>query len=886
MTGDSAERTTGAATAPPPGLPGLDPAWSRLLRARSADGTLRTWHLLDTGPLLEASGVVPVGTVLAVHGNPTWSYLWRDVVAASLDAPPERSWRVVAVDQLGMGWSERPAGARRLATRVTDLGLLTDALGLAGPVVTLGHDWGGVVSLGWAIDHPELLAAVVLLNTGVRMGPEPLPAALRLALAPGVRRAGTAGTTAFLDTTLALAHPRLGADVRAAYRAPYRSVARRAAIEAFVADIPAAPGHPSRAEFARIGSGTAALTVPALLLWGPADPVFGERYLADLMARLPHADVHRFEGAGHLVAEDADIAGTVLTWLDDVLGEGSPPLGSAAPNAGAAAAAPFEPLWSVLESRADDDGLALAELAPLGGRGPRTVGWRLLSRRVAELATGLHRIGVRRGQRVSLLVPPGADLTAALYACLRIGAVVVVADAGLGLRGLTRAVRGARPDWVIGVPAALAVATALRWPGTRISTATLPAAARRLLGVRHSFGELVRRGADVDLPDPPGPEDPAAVLFTSGSTGPAKGVRYTHRRLAGVRDALRGLFDVREDAGLVAGFGPFALLGPAFGCRTAIPDMNVTKPASLTASALAAAAASVGAESVFLSPAALRNVVATADGLDPSGRAALTRVRVLLSAGAPVGEPLLARATAVFPSASLHTPYGMTEGLLITDVTLDGIRAAGAGGPGGGVCVGLPAAGSRIRIAPLDASGRAAATGSGIQGTTGEILVSAPHILDGYDRLWRTDRAARAGTADDRWHRTGDVGHLDGGGRLWVEGRLPHVIVTADGVVTPVGVEQAAERVPAVRRAAAVGVGPRGVQQLVLVVETDPAVARPAVADLGLADAVRAEVPRPVAAVLVVPVLPTDIRHNSKIDRASLGAWASDVLAGGRMRRP
>jgi acyl-coenzyme A synthetase/AMP-(fatty) acid ligase len=169
---------------------------------------------------------------------------------------------------------------------------------------------------------------------------------------------------------------------------------------------------------------------------------------------------------------------------------------------------------------------------------------------------------------------------------------------------------------------------------------------------------------------------------------------------------------------------------------------------------------------------------------------------------------------------------------------------------------------------------------------TGEILVSAPHVMARYDRLWLTHAAARR---DAGWHRTGDVGHLDADGRLWVEGRLAHVLTTPRGVLTPVGLERRAEAVDGVARAAAVGVGPAGVQQVVLVVETRPAARRPGLADLDLTRRLRAALDVldvPVAAVLVVPDLPTDVRHNSKIERTRLARWAGGVLAGGPVRRP
>ncbi|MCS5506840.1 alpha/beta fold hydrolase [Curtobacterium flaccumfaciens] len=896
-----------ASTAPatqPPSLPGLDPAWSRLVtvpawsgdRTGGTDRAARTWHLLDTAGSLAALGVEPIGTILCVHGNPTWSYLWRSVLRTSLEVAQAGgpAWRVVAVDQLDMGFSERTGVERGLAQRVADLGALTDELGLTEPVVTLGHDWGGVVSLGWAVDHPDVLAAAMTCNTAVHQPDDaPIPAPLRLALGPGMLGRATVVTPAFLETTLAIAHPKLERAVADGYRAPYRGAARRGGIGGFVADIPVDARHRSAPELDRIAAGVAALDVPVLLLWGPRDPVFLERYLDDLTERVPHADVHRFEGAGHLLPDDADVAGAVFDWLGDRLPDGGRPaqaptgLQSDAVDPGQSAQA-TPPLWARLDELRESDEPALVEMAASGG--PRTITWRLLARRVDEIAVGLDDLGVRSGDRVSLLVTPGADLTAVLYACVRIGAVVVVADAGLGLGGLTRAVRGARPDWIIGALPGLGAARALGWPGRRIATVSLPAPARKALRVEHTLVDVARRGArrlahGTALPTAPSPDAPAAVLFTSGSTGPAKGVVYTHGQLSAVRDALATQYDVGVGTGLVAGFAPFALLGPALGARSVAPDMDVTAPRTLTAKAVAASVAAADATVVFLSPAALANVVATASELTDSDRQALRGVRLFLSAGAPVSAALLTAATELMPNASAHTPYGMTEGLLMTDVDLDGVRAAGRSDDEG-ICVGVPAANVRVRVAPLDGSGRSTGALTDEPGTTGEIVVAAPHVRDHYDRLWRTDRVSRLGVGDPRGHRTGDVGHLDAAGRIWVEGRLQHVLTTPDGVVTPVGPEQRIEGVDGVGRAGVAGIGPIGTQQVVAVVETDPAVRRPGLASPSLAAAVRAAAGVPVAAVLVVPVLPTDIRHNSKVDRTRLSRWAGSVLSGGRMVRP
>ncbi|WP_425393443.1 alpha/beta fold hydrolase [Agrococcus lahaulensis] len=947
------------AALPPTGLPGLDPDWSRLVAVPGAGadaGRTRTWHVLDTGGALERLGAAPAGTILAVHGNPTWSYLWRSMLAASVAAASvgEPAWRVIAVDQLEMGYSQRTGMHRPLAQRVADLSGLTDALQLEGPIVTLGHDWGGVVSLGWAVDHPELLAGVTLLNTAIHH-PEgvPIPAPLRLAGARGVLAASTVATTAFLDTTLALASPPLPAEVKDAYRAPYGSADRRGGIGGFVADIPVDDSHESRPELDRIAAGVAALEVPALMLWGPKDPIFSDRYLDDLVDRLPHADVHRFEGANHLVAEERPYAEAILQWLAAegaaptsarrVGAEGAVsrregqvsirrPAGDYSTNGGPAAdystnggpaddystnggpaddystnggpaddystnggAEDFRPLWAGLDARATDDDVAVIDMATKRGHA-RRVTWRQLHDRVLDLAAGLSELGVQRGDRVSLLVQPGPTLTAVVYACLRIGAVVVVADAGLGVKGLTRAVRGAWPDVVIGERLGLTAARALGWPGMRISAERLPYAAKAALDVSHSLGQVAALGAAIrssgEAPPPePGPDDDAAILFTSGSTGPAKGVVYRHGQLSALRDVLARHLEITPETGLVTGFAPFALLGPALGTRSATPDMDVSAPRTLTATAVAAAVRESEAGIVFLSPAAVLNVVATADALGPDERAALARVHTFLSTGAPIGEALLASAAEVMPNATPHTPYGMTECLLVTDVTLEGIRAA-ASAPDAGVCVGRPIGDNRVLVSALDADGRATGAPSAEPGVLGEIVIAAGHLKDHYDRLWLTDRMAARDTealvdADaPRWHRTGDLGHLDAEGRVWIEGRTQHVIVAADGPIAPVGLEQDAESVDVVRRAGVVGVGPHGLRQAVAVVETIPPVARPGLAEPELAAAVRERSRVPLAAVLAVPQLPTDIRHNSKIDRSRLSDWAERVLAGEKPNAP
>ncbi|WP_254666599.1 alpha/beta fold hydrolase [Humibacillus sp. DSM 29435] len=852
---------------------GVDPAWSRLVRAVDAEGIARTWHLLD-------NGVTPtIGTLLCVHGNPTWSFLWRRFIA---QAPP--GWRVVAVDQLGMGWSERTT-PRTLAQRVDDLGSLTEALGLTGPVVTLAHDWGGPISLGWALEHRDQLRAVVLTNTAVHQPADAAgPALIRLAHTPGVRQSSCVATPTFVRATTALSRPALPREVRDAFAAPYASAFRRQAVGDFVADIPFDPRHPSAPRLDDIAARLSELAdVPALLLWGPRDPVFSDVYLRDLRKRMPHADVHRYEGASHLVTEDAPLAAThVWQWLADLadLPEADREADASDPPPTDQSAG--EPLWAALSARSNDHATAIVEL----GAHERRVSFAQLESTVRDLAAGLVGAGVRPGHRVAMLVPPGADLSAAVYACWRVGASVVVADAGLGVRRMGRALRGSAPDHVIGIAKGLLLARAAGVPGQLIAAGPLDRATMALVGAAHSLADLARSGRSTPLPALPSPDgDPEmAVLFTSGATGPPKGVVYRQGQLRAQLAALRTTYRLTTEDRLVAAFAPFALYGPALGLGSAVPDMDVTAPDTLTATALADAVSAVDGTVVFASPAALRNVVATAHDLTPQHRHALAGVRLLMSAGAPVPASLLRAMTEVLPAAEAHTPYGMTECLPVADISLTEIEALGAGD---GVCVGHPVAGVTVAVIALDADGRAVGDPAVTAGVTGEVCVRAAHLKDRYDQLWATERASRHSSG---WHRTGDAGHLDDDGRLWVEGRLVHVVTGPDGPVTPVGPEQRIEALPQVDTAAVVGVGPAATQQTVVVVvrsgTAPPGEPRDGLAAPDLSAAVRASAGVPVAAVLVARALPVDIRHASKIDRSRVSDWATSVLVGKRAGRP
>ena len=801
---------------------GLEPSWSRTVEVSAPDRPPVTWHVLDTG-----SG--PRGTVVCVHGNPTWGYVWKGFLTTL--AP---DWRVIAVDQTGMGFSER-AGPRTLADRVAELVAFcrqeTD-----GPIVLVAHDWGGPTALGAASELD--VRAVVLANTAVAR-PEgvavpPLIATARRMVDLTCRR-----TPTFVAGTARMTAP----EHREALRAPYRTPRRRRAVADYVADIPLHPDDPSWDALARSAANLDSLRVPVLIVWGGRDPVFHDRFLADLLTRAPHADVHRFPLAGHLVALDEPMAEIAALWLDGLDGLDTPE----APLADQASATPgsFRAVTAALGERQGDDTLAYA--GPDGA-----ISWSTLHADAARIAGHLAGTGLRPGERVALLVPPGAEMLAAVYGTWMAGGVLVAADAGLGPRGLRSALRGATPSWVVGTPRALLLARLLGLtPGARTAA----------MGHFPGAVDLTASplGAAPGLPALT-PDDPAAVVHTSGATGPAKPVCYTHAALAAQRDVIASSFTMTGDEAFTSSFAPFVVLGPALGVPCVLPDIDVTRPADLDLDRLAAACerSDVHVGVAWLSPASARHIIATADGRR-------VPLRLVMLAGAPIDADMVRGLTAV-TGADVRAPYGMTEAMPVTDGT-DAARS----GPLGGTATGWPLDGASLMVVPLDEP-----DGDELDaGVWGEFLVSAAWMRDGYDRRWATDDDATVVRAGQRFHRTHDVGYRDADGRVFQLGRAQHVIHGPDGPRTCVALEQPVGEV--VRRpVAAVGVGPVGTQAVAIVVDGP---GRLRLASPALTATVRRASSEPIAAVLEGP-LPVDIRHQSKIDRSALAADAAVFLAG------
>jgi len=241
--------------------------------------------------------------LLFVHGNPTWSFYWRNLILGLRDR-----YRCVAIDHMGCGLSDKPQDYEyTLARRIDDLVAVVEHLDLRGATL-IAHDWGGSVGLGALQKARERFSRIVLFNTGA-FPPPFVPWRIAACRLPALGTVAVRGLNAFARAALRMAvekSERMTADVRAGLLAPYDSWHNRIAIDAYVKDIPFSPRHRTWQTLERIEAGLPALaSMPIQLIWGMRDWCFRPECLERFIRYWPQADVHRLEDCGHYVVEDA-----------------------------------------------------------------------------------------------------------------------------------------------------------------------------------------------------------------------------------------------------------------------------------------------------------------------------------------------------------------------------------------------------------------------------------------------------------------------------------------------------------------------------------------------------------------------------------------------------
>jgi acyl-CoA synthetase (AMP-forming)/AMP-acid ligase II len=523
-----------------------------------------------------------------------------------------------------------------------------------------------------------------------------------------------------------------------------------------------------------------------------------------------------------------------------------------------------------------------------------------LDRESDVLARGLAAVGVCRGARAALLVKPGLEFFALTFALFKAGAVPVLIDPGIGVRNLGRCLAEAAPQAFIGIPRAELARRLLGWAKetVRVSVTVAPATARWGIVDGPPPGPVVRGPLRLGLDDvrmagwsdepfpivvaPPG--ETAAILFTSGSTGPPKGAVYTHAIFAAQVAILHELYGIEPGEIDLCTFPLFALFAPALGMTSIVPEMDATRPGRVDGAKIIEAIETFGATNLFGSPALIRRV----GDFGVERAVKLPSLRRVISAGAPVPARVLERfATMLAPGVQIFTPYGATEALPVSSMGSDAIlnETRNATDRGAGICLGLPVPGIRVELIRIcdesiaEWSDDLAVPG----GTIGEIVVQGTVVTREYFRRPDATRLAKIATTGDPggpvMHRMGDLGYRDNQGRLWFCGRKAHRVVTTAGTLFTIPCEAVFNTHPDVSRTALVGIGEPGAARPVLCVEPvrwplSKAQRERLVADLE-AIGQRYEHTRAIEIFLFHRSFPVDVRHNAKIVRERLAAWSA-----------
>ncbi len=505
-----------------------------------------------------------------------------------------------------------------------------------------------------------------------------------------------------------------------------------------------------------------------------------------------------------------------------------------------------------------------------------------LDAEVDAIARGLIELGVRPEHRIVLMVRPSIEFIALTFGIMRAGACCTLIDPGMGKRSVLRCLDTVNPDGFVAITPVHVVRRLMPWRFRNARFNVVVGPRNRRLGCE-SYWQLVTAGRRSCISMPvTTPTDSAAIIFTSGSTGPPKGVHYEHGMFNAQVELIRDRYQIQPGEVDLPGFPLFSLFNLAMQVTSVIPEMDPTRPAAVNPERIVEAIESQNVTQAYGSPAMWNRVGRYCE----ERQIRLPTLRRILSAGAPVPNHVLQRMTnALDSSADFFTPYGATECLPVASISAREVlkETAALTAVGKGTCVGHVFDGMRVRIIETspEVLRKIEKTVSLANGQIGEIIVSGPVATREYFRRPDATELAKIKDGESFWHRMGDVGYFDDAGRLWFCGRKAHIVSTPTGSMYSVCCEAIFNNHPAIYRCALVGAGAKGRQSPVIVAEPEPGKfpaserdrlqLRDELLQLGAQNPLTSKISR----ILFHRSLPVDTRHNVKINRELLAAWAS-----------
>jgi len=512
-------------------------------------------------------------------------------------------------------------------------------------------------------------------------------------------------------------------------------------------------------------------------------------------------------------------------------------------------------------------------------RNKTQLNFKALDEESSLIASGLLKNGMKKGDRVLVMVPYGTKFVTLTFALFKAGAVPVLIDPGMGKKNVLHCIKQSQPRGIIAIPLAHAIKTLI--PSAFKSIQISVTIGRKWFWSGLTLDQ-VKESGETDYQMCETLEDQtAAVLFTSGSTGPAKGVLYTHGMFNHQIRILREHFGILPGKKDLPTFPLFGLFNTGMGVTSVIPNMDPTCPAKVNPENITLPIQAHGIASSFGSPALWDKVSRYCQ----KNLIRLPSLRRILIAGAPVPGTLLKRFESILhPDCKVLTPYGATEALPITSIERQEIinDTWARSEKGEGTCIGRSIPEAEVKIIRISEEPILNWENSLEipKGQTGEIVVKAPWVTKTYLNRDNITHLTKIPDGKTFWHRMGDLGKWDEKNRLWFCGRKSHRVFTHTGTLFTIPCEAIFNKHPSVRRSALVGIGSGSYQEPVIIIEPEDKSRLTKDRETFIRElleiATTSTQTQVIKKILFHTNFPVDVRHNAKISREKLAIWAGN----------